>query len=60
MKLLTDTLILHVRIILKGMTEKQRRLYLASLAIALGYGGISALSRAIGVSRAAYSGEFPK
>lgn len=51
MKLLTDTLILHVRIILKGMTEKQRRLYLASLAIALGYGGISALSRAIGVSR---------
>jgi hypothetical protein len=33
------------------MVEKQRRLYLGSLAIALGYGGISALSRATGISR---------
>ena len=51
MKLLPDNYILHIRNTLKGMTEKQRRLYLGSLAITLGYGGTSALSRAIGVSR---------
>lgn len=51
MKLLPDNYILHVINTCMGMVEKQRRLYLGSLAIALGYGGISALSRATGISR---------
>ena len=37
--------------ILNGMCEKQRRLYLGTLAAELPYGGITALSRAFGYSR---------
>ena len=36
---------------LKGMHEKQRRLYMGTLAAELPYGGISALSKAFGYSR---------
>ena len=41
---------LHSRM-LKGMHEKQRRLYMGTLAAELPYGGISALSKAFGYSR---------
>ncbi|MBR2528244.1 MAG: ISAzo13 family transposase [Blautia sp.] len=42
---------MHIINNLKGMSEKQRRLYLGSIAIDLGYGGVTALSRTLNISR---------
>jgi transposase len=41
----------RIKILLPILNEKQRRLYLATEAKALGYGGISQVSRVSGVSR---------
>ena len=42
-----------IKKILPLLNEKQKRIYLASEAEALGYGGISEISRITGVSRSA-------
>jgi len=44
-----------IRKMLPLLNEKQKRLYLASEAEAMGYGGISAVSRVSGVSRVTIS-----
>jgi len=44
-----------IRKMLPLLNEKQKRLYLASEAEAIGYGGISAVSRISGVSRVTIS-----
>jgi len=44
-----------IRKMLPLLNEKQKRLYLASEAEAMGYGGISAVSRISGVSRVTIS-----
>lgn len=51
MSVMSDAFFTHIANNLKGMVEKQKRLYLGSVAIDLGYGGISALSKAVRVSR---------
>ena len=51
MLVLSAALITHIINSLKGMAEKQKRLYLGSLAMTLGYGGVTALSKAVGISR---------
>lgn len=51
MLVLPAALITHIINSLKGMAEKQKRLYLGSLAMTLGYGGVTALSKAVGISR---------
>lgn len=51
MRTLSEADVTHIWYTLSGMNEKQKRLYLGSYAICLGYGGISALSRAVGTSR---------
>ena len=44
-----------IRKMLPLLNEKQKRLYLASEAEAIGYGGVSAVSRISGVSRVTIS-----
>jgi len=45
----------RIKIMLPLLNEKQKRLFLASEAKALGYGGISQISRVSGVSRVTIS-----
>lgn len=51
MPTMSESFIAHILATMEGMVEKQRRLYLGSIAKLLGYGGISALSKAVKVSR---------
>lgn len=51
MPTMSESFIAHILATMEGMVEKQRRLYLGSIAKILGYGGISALSKAVKVSR---------
>ena len=51
MLVLSSVYITHIINTLKGMVEKQKRLFLGSLAIELGYGGVTALSKALSISR---------
>ena len=44
-----------IKTMLPILNEKQRRLYLASEAIAIGHGGIAEVSRASGISRSVIS-----
>ena len=51
MLVLSSVFVTHIANTLIGMAEKQKRLFLGTVAVELGYGGVTALSRALSVSR---------